>query len=130
MPWECKTAGRKRVCALPFRDKGTGDFPEAIPFPGSPQPAWVLLTPLVQRRPEQNPAEQFLGLRFSPHPRLSETRQWNSNCVLCINGSSGFYASLYGQFKESKVQKILAVADTEVFGKLHHLVISDGVDSG
>ena len=67
---------------------------------------------------------------FDVPPRIRISAEESQLCLYVSMVPPAFTLLYMGNFKKLQVQKILAVADTEVFGKLHHLVISDGVDSG
>lgn len=67
---------------------------------------------------------------FDVPPRIRISAKEFQLCLYVSMVPPAFTLLYMGNFKKLQVQKILAVADTEVFGKLLHLVIPDGVDSG
>lgn len=67
---------------------------------------------------------------FDVPPRIRISAEEFQLCLYVSMVPPAFTLLYMGNFKKLQVQKILAVADTEVFGKLLHLVIPDGVHPG
>ena len=67
---------------------------------------------------------------FDVPPRIRISAEEFQLCLYVSMVPPAFTLLYMGNFKKLQVQKILAVADTEVFGKLLHLVIPDGIDPG
>ena len=70
------------------------------------------------------------GEFFDVPPRIRISAEEFQLCLYVSMVPPAFTLLYMGNFKKLQVQKILAVADTEVFGKLLHLVIPDGVHPG
>ena len=67
---------------------------------------------------------------FDVPPRIRISADEFQLCLYVSMVPPAFTLLYMGNFKKLQAQKILAVADTEVFGKLLHLVVPDGIDPG